>query len=366
MRIAIITFHRAYNCGAMLQAWALRTVLERMGHRVSFPYGSFCSVGPSHPVRLPIYDRCRKGSIFKQIRSFAYRLLLTALGKKSGITAGVYYESFRRSHLPETQCKIEDFSHLFDVVVLGSDQVLNPEIRGWSPYYMGRGIPEKCRKIAYAASIGEKPLSAHATSETINELSTFAAISVREPFQGFPVVLDPSLLLDVEAYKSIAKPIRRRRDYLYMYSIETTDFELATAKEIATRLGLDLIVTPLHGTFNRTKNRVISNKISPSYLVGYVRNAKYVLAGSFHGTAVALVHRKPFLNVVPDQRTTKRVSALLDSIGESDRIVNPDITVNEMVRRLTRPFGDTCFARLEQIRQASLDWLENALENVGK
>ena len=31
MRIAIITFHRAYNCRTMLQAWALKTVLERMG-----------------------------------------------------------------------------------------------------------------------------------------------------------------------------------------------------------------------------------------------------------------------------------------------------------------------------------------------
>ena len=37
MRIAILTFHRAYNCGAMLQAWALKTVLERMGHVVEFP-----------------------------------------------------------------------------------------------------------------------------------------------------------------------------------------------------------------------------------------------------------------------------------------------------------------------------------------
>ena len=34
MRIGIITYHRAYNCGAMLQAWALKTVLERMGHEV--------------------------------------------------------------------------------------------------------------------------------------------------------------------------------------------------------------------------------------------------------------------------------------------------------------------------------------------
>ena len=37
MRIAVLTFHWEDNCGAMLQAWALRTVLERMGHQVTFP-----------------------------------------------------------------------------------------------------------------------------------------------------------------------------------------------------------------------------------------------------------------------------------------------------------------------------------------
>ena len=30
-KIGILTFHRAYNCGAVLQAWALQTLIEQTG-----------------------------------------------------------------------------------------------------------------------------------------------------------------------------------------------------------------------------------------------------------------------------------------------------------------------------------------------
>ena len=34
MRIGILTFHRALNYGAFLQAYALRRVMSEMGHQV--------------------------------------------------------------------------------------------------------------------------------------------------------------------------------------------------------------------------------------------------------------------------------------------------------------------------------------------
>ena len=36
MRIGILTFHYALNQGAVLQAYALQTYLERLGHQVEF------------------------------------------------------------------------------------------------------------------------------------------------------------------------------------------------------------------------------------------------------------------------------------------------------------------------------------------
>jgi len=363
MRIAILTFHRAYNCGAMLQAWALKTVLERMGHKVAFPFGDYFNVLPKFPIKSPLSDRCRTGPFFRRIRSFVYRLILAMCGKKSGISAGRYYEAFQRAQLPELICSEAEFKKHFDIIVLGSDQVLNPNIRGWTPYFLCQNVPSEIKKIAYSASIGENPLSMESKYQIINALTSFSAVSVREPFQNFPVTADPTLLLKQEDYNVLVKPFRRRREYLYMYSIETTPFEIDIARRIAAYLGIDLLITPLWGMYHRKPCREMSDKISPSYLVSYIRGAKYVLAGSFHGVAVALLHRKPFLNILPDQRKAKRVSTLLERIGESSRIVNPTITLDEMIARLVRPLDEKCYMQLERYRKESLEWLQKAINH---
>ena len=36
MKIGIITFHNALNAGAVLQAYALQTILTQLGHQVEF------------------------------------------------------------------------------------------------------------------------------------------------------------------------------------------------------------------------------------------------------------------------------------------------------------------------------------------
>ena len=364
MRIGIITFHRAYNCGAMLQAWALKTTLERMGHQVAFPIGDYNKVVPLWPPRTPLHDRCRCGSFARRCRSLVYRSFLTVIGKRTGITAGVFYDTFRRKYLPEIECEVADFGKNFDAIIVGSDQVLNPNIRGWTPYFLCRGTPQNLRKIAYAASIGEKPLSAEVEADILSALSSFSAVSVREPFKGFPVMVDPTLLLKADDYNAIAATSVHRREYVYLYTLEASEFEVTTARTIADRLGLDLLITPTWGTFHRGNCHGMTNKISPSFFVNYVKHAKYVLAGSFHGTALAVLHGKPFLNVIPDHRTTKRVSAMLVKIGEGDRVVNPDNDIDEMIVRLKRPLRESCWQQLEQERQRSLDWLQKAIEGT--
>lgn len=360
MRIAIITFHRAYNCGAMLQAWALKTVLERMGHTVEFPCSKYNEVG-HYPPRLPIIGRNRSGSFMRRLMSFAYRLALTLLGKKEGITAGVYYDAFRKRYLPERKCEASEFGKYFDAIVLGSDQVLNPNIDGWSSYFLCNDVPSGVRKIAYSASAGDKQPTEADQTILASALASFDFVSVRESFMNYPIKLDPSLLLEASDYDAVAKLSHHTKEYIYMYSCEASGFEVETARLIAQRLGLELIITPVIGTYGRAKAHDISNKISPSLMIGYIRGAKYVLAGSFHGTVFALLHGKPFLNILPDWRIAKRVSSILEIIGETDRIVNPSDSVDVMISRLTRPLCNECHTRLGIVRRQSLDWLENVI-----
>ena len=68
--------------------------------------------------------------------------------------------------------------------------------------------------------------------------------------------------------------------------------------------------------------------------------------------------------MIPDHRSTRRVSAILGEVGEADRIVNPDDSIDDMISRLTRPLGDECHERLVKARQKSLAWLSDAIEKI--
>ena len=362
MRIAIITFHRAYNCGAMLQAWALKTVLERMGHHVEFPFGDYNQVG-CVPWRSALSLRSRNGSLFRRGRSFAYRLLQTWMGKGEGVRAGRLYDAFRIRNLPERQCEIADFAKYYDAVVLGSDQVINPRINGWTSYFLCRSIQGKIPRIAYAASVGDGLLSEKDTRTVVEALSSFRAVSVRERFQDYAVNLDPVLLLSAKDFDEVAVKCRKRY-FLYMYCCEAKEWEIEVAQKLAARLGLGLVITPTWGRYKRENDKRLCDKISPGHMVGYIKSAKYVLAGSFHGTALALLHDKPVLNLRPqvDGHET-RITALLGELGESDRVVNPSVSIDEMASRLVKPYGAKLCEELGLMRERALKWIRNSIKS---
>ena len=362
MRIAIITFHRAYNCGAMLQAWALKTVLERMGHSVKFLTRN--ELGRI-PPRSPLTARARTGSLFRRIRSFVYRGLQTLMGKKIGIVAGRYYDEFRRRNLPEIDCQDKDVGNLFDAIILGSDQVLNPKLWGWNEHFLCRDIPRNVLKIAYAASAGDKRLDDESLAIVRDALNGFDAVSTREPFDEFKTVLDPTMLLEVDDYARLTWPkmSRRRRPYVYMYSCTNTDFELEVARKIARQMKLDLLITHPWGAYFRRGIPEYSDKISPDMLLDYIRNAECVIAGSFHATVLSLLHKKRFVTLrMQVDVEASRPMVFLSKLGIQDRIVNPETPISEIVRKLTKDVSQYAIQKLRDERRDSLKWLAQSLK----
>ncbi len=346
----------------MLQAWALKTVLERMGHTVEFPCGPYNEVGRV-PWGSALRQRARSGSLARRVRSFVYRLLKAMLGMGDGVRVGKYYDAFRNKYLPERFCKVSDFSAHYDLIVLGSDQVINPRINGWSPYFLCCDMPVGISRIAYAVSKGDAPLSLEDAAMVKAALATFKSVSTREPFSNYTVVLDPVLLLQQADYDEVFIP-SHKRDFIYMYSCDATNWEVKVAKELAFRLHLDLVITPTWGRYRRANWYDFSDLISPGHMIGYIRSAQYVLAGSFHGTALALLHGKPFLNLRPQNNSSgTRVMALLDAVGERKRVVNPSLTIEEIEDRLVRPLSESTAESLAMARARSLKWLEDALHS---
>lgn len=370
MRIGILTFYRSYNCGAILQAWALKTVLERMGHQVEFPDCGYPCWRTRWNFAHTLWQFLRGRSNIKSVCLTALRDIF-AIGVENKTRKK--FASFFVNNLPERKCVECNFPKRYDLVVSGSDQVWNIKIaRARAGLFLGETIPKSVRMIAYAVSVGDTMPETADMNRIVASLQRFSAISTREGafkhklsmyFQGnIEQVVDPTLLLTDQDYNSIAKDFDNGgKPYLYVYTLHVNDFILKTAKEMARRLNLDLIITPVYQYTRYKMPDGLRYGVSPDEMLGYIRGAKYVLAASFHGTAISLLHGKQFLTVrmSVDERES-RPSALLNAVECGDRIVNPTIDIDEMINRLTKPLPD-CLKKLGEMRDSSLRWLQDAI-----
>lgn len=377
MRIAILTFHRAYNCGAMLQAWALKTVLERMGHQVEFPICNHVGETPrwrfcewqNREKRGLQWVRSVVGRAYVNLRSIPYNLGSVPY---EGILRR-RYKAFRLRHLPERNCMPVDFNKYYDLVIVGSDQVWSERhSKEDAPLFFGECLPVEVRRIVYAASYGDKPLDQDKISRVVQALENFSAVSVREKLakeqlsalanKDVQETLDPTLLLNATDYGVIANGEVPSKPYLFMYTLYTTSFFIDSAKALSRKLGVECVIAPCYQYSRLGAPKGLTYGISPDRLVQYARHAKYVLSGSFHGTVMGVLFNKPFLSLRGQvDEFESRPAALLRKLGCEDRLVNPCVSVDEMCRRLTRPLPD--FAdKIAAMREESMIWLGNALK----
>ena len=370
MRIAIITFHRAYNCGAMLQAWALKTVLERMGHVVEFPVCNH--VGETKRWQYNWTNSGHKGIRF--LRSIVGRVMINLMSVPCEDILRYRYERFRINNLPERDCAPEEFDDHYDLIVVGSDQVWSARHSSSdAPLFFAENLPECVRKIAYAASCGDKPLDSDAVQRVVSALDKFSHVSVREPLaqqqlsnlsgKSIALTLDPTLLLTEDDYKAIeTRPFFVSAPYLFMYTLSTDAFFLNAAQTLARRLGVKCVIAPCYQYSRYGAPKGLIYGISPDRLVGWARGAKYVLAGSFHGTVMGVLFKKPFLSLRAQvDEFESRPAALLNMIGCGNRLVNPATSIETMETLLRTDIATCAYDKLEANRRDSLDWLKEAI-----
>ena len=370
MRIAILTFHRAYNCGAMLQAWALKTVLERLGHIVEFPVCNH--VGEEKRWQYDLINPDKRGLQF--IRSIIGRGLLNLMSIPSEDISRFRYKKFRKTNFIEHVCEPSEFNKHYDLVVVGSDQVWSVKhTLSEAPVFFAENIPECVRKIAYAASYGDKPLGSEEVKRVAASLDSFSDVSVREPLaqqqlsslsdKHIDVTLDPTLLLTDSDYEAIEKRSALVKEpYLFLYTLYTAPFFVDTVKALAHRLGVKCVIAPCYQYSRFCAPKGLTYGISPDRLVGWAHGAKYVVAGSFHGTVMGVLFHKPFLSLrAKVDEYESRPAALLNMMGCSNRLVNPKTSIDEMESLLRTDLQSESYAKLTAKRCESLEWLKRAV-----
>lgn len=364
MRIGILTFHRAYNCGAMLQAWALQTVLKRLGHQVVFPDCN--SVGEDSP--WPVF---RRATLLGKIRNFLGWLQLQIVSAGVVFRMRAAFARFRDRCLDHVEIAPNEIKDRCDLIVVGSDQVWSRRCAGKDyALFLGGGIDASIPLIGYALSAGDESLCVDQCAELQHVAQErFARVSFRERALadqvcvGGEVVCDPTLLLERKDYATIESKARLvEGDYLLLYGISDVAEVANAALAVARQLHVKLVTAGFRmPSFRRKPDVTMFDFVAPDVLLALVRDSKYVIASSFHGCAFSVIYHKCFLNLygASTSNPNGRQQQLFTNLGLSGHRFDAKERVDVLEVAIQSPYE--IGVALLNLRMKSLDWLKDAL-----
>ena len=373
MKIGILSLVLHNNYGGILQAYALQTVLERMGHEVVI-------FNKEIPLRQVGYKILLKRLIMKMLG----RDVVVFSERKTFQEEPIVNKSlidFRKRYIHEefiNQLKdIADYK--LDCIVVGSDQVWRAKYfkeqwkepmenaflsftRGWT-----------IKRISYAASFGTDcwEYTDNETDRIRESVKSFDAISVRES-SGIPLlkkclnvdselVLDPTLLLSKNDYINLIKTSKAQQSpgNLLVYLLDPTTRQKEIIKSIEERKGLTAFSVNRRGV---SLTAPIEQRILPSIesrLRGFY-DAELIVTDSFHACVFSIIFGKPFIVFGNKQRGMSRFESLLSKFCLSSCLVDESIDINNIIDLINQIEYSNVAKQFEQERLASQKFLEKA------
>lgn len=358
-KIGIITFHRAHNYGAVLQAYALQKAIKKLGYNVGFVDKQ--NVNIRNAYRL--YPRLSISKLSIELRKLAH-LILDYKRKKSRYHAFEYFISKNLNLFEVNNVKGD-----FDTLVLGSDQIWNFEYTsGFDDLYFGVDSCFNSSKIvSYAASMGHSKLTDELNKQLKNNLLRLNAIGVREDSLkeyiesnlslDSEVNLDPTLLLEKDDWLEICDDEIEKEPYLLVYEVQENALTSSVVKFISKQLGLKVITLCARTDFRTPKDHI--SNASPYEYVSLFRNAAYVVTTSFHGTVFSIINNVPFTTIGFNNEIDIRSKSILSKLGVLDRMISQENEISGIS-------FDMDFNKVNEdlllLKEKSIGYLKNAIE----
>lgn len=319
MNIGILSMQHVRNYGSFLQAYALKTTLESFGHQCEF-----IDIEQGKP--LPGLERSWRYLIGMGIkRYFNWSTVKTLLSRRK--YTKIYQQRFDNEYLPELGIHKHTFDK-YDLVVIGSDEVFNFNQHtgyGFTTQLYG-DVKNATKVISYAGSFGTTTLDVIDKYQVRNQITAalgkMAAISVRDT-NSYAVVkelmckepnmnIDPVLMFDYQKYAIEPK----EKDYIVVYSYPNRikgKEEIEAIRAFAKKKGKKLISICFY--FPWCDETVIPH---PFEVLGYMKNADYIITDTFHGCVMSIKFNKKFVALVRESNMQKMTS-LLNQFGLGDR-----------------------------------------------
>lgn len=368
MRICILTLPLSTNYGGLLQAYALQTVLKRMGHEV---WTEVREGNSSLPAKVKL--------VIKQVIKYRGYYYPTEEQERF-ITQNMIY--FIRKYInttePVTSTSKKEFSkYHFEAYVVGSDQVWRPAYSPHLPnYFLDFTINQPVKRVAYAASFGtpDWEFTPKQTLQCAFWAKEFDAISVREDsgvelcekHLGVHAVhlLDPTMLLAKEDYIRLVEQEHAltKGKNLMIYVLDRSVEKQAIVEKVSQTLDLSPNVVMPENEFAKVGVKGIKRCVFlpvTDWLRGFM-DAEYVVTDSFHGMVFSILFNKPFIVIANQERGMARFTSLLKTFGLEGRLVHSFKDVTDKMLHT-----DVDFEKVNQIlgveRRRANDFLQNNL-----
>lgn len=370
-KVGILSMQRIANYGSFLQAYALKQLIEGLGHEVEFVDYHIGEpvISDSSDHANPIMRKLKKG-----LETFQYQAPLS-----HKIAFIQYKRSFAKKYLPLLGITDErNYTPKLDCLVIGSDEVFNCIQKnrnvGYSLELFGKDHRAN-RLISYAASFGNttiKKLEQYKKHEEIGHLlAQFDAISVRDRNTGEIVThltgkevmyhLDPVLAYDYMRCCDKIPKIQCQEKYLllYAYSGRISPEEADWLSAYAQKKGLKIYAI---GGIQACADRFID--CSPFAVLAYFQNAQEVVTDTFHGSIFSIITHQKFTTLVRKSvgdgyGNEEKLTDLLVWLGLEDRMTF-QVQEAERINRQEIKYNQVELV-LQDKRQETLAYLQKHL-----
>lgn len=334
MKIGILTFPHTSNYGAVLQAYALCTVLGSKGVEAELIDYRCPEIAAKHEPRFAFQ---KKGLIKKLASPITFLIYQKRLNG---------FLEFENKYLKFSKKRYEGSAALsmmdsYDRIVVGSDQVWNVELTKGDFTFFLDSSKDDGKKYSYAASIGTSYFPAEMRERCEKLLKSFQVISVRERSCAETLSkqigcivrndLDPTLLIPSKQWKTFISDKNVSKDYLFVYMVPNDKENMRNLRRLAKKTGCRILWLT-KGIKEKRVDVKILNTITPEEFINYVFHAKYIVTGSFHCTCFSILFEKSFFYVTSKKaERTVRLTDLLESLGIKNRELNREFDPNSEI-----------------------------------
>ncbi|WP_439555911.1 polysaccharide pyruvyl transferase family protein [Dyadobacter sp.] len=378
-RIGIITFLNANNYGAELQAYALNRKLELLGYDseiinyLFYKNPDYIAEEKAKPL-IPLSLKTRvKDLILKYIDKLSILLNPTIAETRRKRFKEFHAVHTKTSKVYTRYSELYLASHLYDVYIVGSDQVWNPNnSANLEPYFL-TFAPAGSKKLSYASSFGVSKIDTKHHAFYQKMLTNLDYVSTREEVgvkliremsnREATHVVDPTLLLQTSDWENILVPYNESEPFILIFVFRNSKFITDFALQLRKVTGYKIIrICPNEMKVDSNLDILNLRDLGPLEFLGVYQRASIVLTTSFHGTIFSLIFEKPFYTITPaGKNNNSRQQGLLSLVGLSDRIIEegsnyPDITRTEIDFKPVKEI-------LERERENSVKYLMNSIEN---